>query len=191
MNRRHALRHIALISGGLALIPSCDFSKDDILAAYENLRVTATQKALLASISDSIIPAGEIKGALDLAVPDFILVMVNDCFTKENQEKFTAGLQAFPEYAEKTAGKKFADLSAKEKETFLLQGLALTGDETTSEGKLLAQVGYFLSSTKRFTIQGYMASEYIQTEIIPYSLIPGEYNGAVLIADIQNTRVNG
>jgi hypothetical protein len=36
-----------------------------------------------------------------------------------------------------------------------------------------------------------MASEYIQTEIIPYSLIPGEYNGAVLIADIQNTRVNG
>ena len=88
MNRRHALRHIALISGGLALIPSCDFSKEDILAAYENLKITATQKALIASISDSIIPAGEIKGALDLAVPDFILVMVNDCFTKENQEKF-------------------------------------------------------------------------------------------------------
>jgi hypothetical protein len=191
MNRRHALRHIALISGGLALIPSCDFSKEDILAAYENLKITATQKALIAAISDSIIPAGEIKGALDLAVPDFILVMVNDCFTKENQEKFTAGLEAFPEYAEKTAGKKFADLSSKEKETFLLQGIAITGDENTSEGKLLAQVGYFLSSVKRFTIQGYMASEYIQTEIIPYSLIPGEYNGAVLIADIQNTRVNG
>jgi hypothetical protein len=191
MNRRHALRHIALISGGLALIPSCDFSKEDILAAYENLKITATQKALIAAISDSIIPAGEIKGALDLAVPDFILVMVNDCFTKENQEKFTAGLEAFPEYAEKTAGKKFADLSSKEKETFLLQGIAITGDENTSEGKLLAQVGYFLSSVKRFTIQGYMASEYIQTEIIPYSLIPGEYNGAVLIADIQKTRVNG
>jgi hypothetical protein len=191
MNRRHALRHIALISGGLALIPSCDFSKEDILAAYENLKITATQKALIASISDSIIPAGEIKGALDLAVPDFILVMVNDCFTKENQEKFTAGLEAFPDYAEKTAGKKFADLSGKEKETFLLQGLAVTGDENTPEGKVLAQVGYFLSSIKRFTIQGYMASEYIQTEIIPYSLIPGEYNGAVLIADIQNTRVNG
>jgi hypothetical protein len=191
MNRRHALRHIALISGGLALIPSCDFSKEDILAAYENLKITATQKALIASISDSIIPAGEIKGALDLAVPDFILVMVNDCFTKENQEKFTAGLEAFPDYAEKTTGKKFADLSGKEKETFLLQGLAVTGDENTPEGKVLTQVGYFLSSIKRFTIQGYMASEYIQTEIIPYSLIPGEYNGAVLIADIQNTRVNG
>jgi len=190
MNRRHALRHIALISGGLALIPSCDFSKEDILAAYENLKITATQKALLAAISDSIIPAGEIKGALDLAVPDFILVMVNDCFTKENQEKFTAGLQAFPDYAEKTTGKKFADLSSKENETLLVQGLALTGDENP-EGTVLAQVGYFLSSVKRFTIQGYMVSEYIQTEIIPYSLIPGEYNGAVLISDLQKPRVNG
>ncbi|MDA1268390.1 MAG: gluconate 2-dehydrogenase subunit 3 family protein [Bacteroidetes bacterium] len=191
MNRRHALRHIALISGGLALIPSCDFSKEDILAAYENLKITATQKALLAAISDSIIPAGEIKGALDLEVPDFILVMVNDCFTKENQEKFTAGLQAFPDYAEKTAGKKFTDLSTKEKETLLLQGVTITGDENTSDGKLLTQIGYFLSSIKRFTIQGYMASEYIQTEIIPYSLNPGEYNGAVLISDLQKPRVNG
>jgi hypothetical protein len=190
MNRRHALRHIALISGGLALIPSCDFSKEDILAAYENLKITATQKALIEAISDSIIPAGEIKGALDLAVPDFILVMVNDCYTQENRENFTAGLEAFPDYAEKTTGKKFEALSTKEKEAFLLEAGALTGDDTT-DGKRLANLGYFLSSVKRFTIQGYMASEYIQTEIIPYSLIPGEYNGAVLISDLQKTRVNG
>ncbi|WP_332914300.1 hypothetical protein [Algoriphagus boritolerans] len=44
MNRRIALRHLALISGGLVLIPSCDFSSDDILAAYQNLKVTASQK---------------------------------------------------------------------------------------------------------------------------------------------------
>jgi hypothetical protein len=71
-----------------------------------------------------------------------------------------------------------------------LEAGALTGDDTT-DGKRLANLGYFLSSVKRFTIQGYMASEYIQTEIIPYSLIPGEYNGAVLISDLQKTRVNG
>lgn len=190
MNRRHALRHIALISGGLALIPSCDFSKDDILAAYKNLKVTTSQKALLAAISDTIIPAGEIKGALDLEVPDFILVMVNDCFTKENQEKFTAGLIAFPDYVQKTAGKKFDSLSTKEKEELILNGTKLEGDDTP-EGKERGNLSYFLNSTKRFTIHGYMASEYIQTEIIPYSLIPGEYNGAVLISDLQKPRING
>ncbi|WP_111669229.1 gluconate 2-dehydrogenase subunit 3 family protein [Algoriphagus litoralis] len=190
MNRRHALRHIALISGGLALIPSCDFSKDDILAAYQNLKVTISQKALLGAISDTIIPAGEIKGALNLEVPDFILVMVNDCFTKENQDKFTAGLTAFPDYAQKTAGKKFESLTTKEKEELILNGTKLEGDDTP-EGIEKGNIAYFLNSTKRFTIQGYMASEYIQTEIIPYSLIPGEYNGAVLITDLQKPRING
>jgi hypothetical protein len=190
MNRRHALRHIALISGGLALIPSCDFSKEDILAAYQNLNVTASQKALLGVISDTIIPAGEIKGALNLEVPDFILVMVNDCFTKENQDKFTAGLTAFPDYVKNTAGKKFESLTTKEKEELILSGTKLEGDDTP-EGKEKGDIAYFLNSTKRFTIQGYMASEYLQTEIIPYSLIPGEYNGAVLITDLQKPRING
>lgn len=190
MNRRIALRHLALISGGLVLIPSCDFSSDDILAAYENLKVTASQKTLLGSISDTIIPAGEIKGALNLEVPDFILVMVNDCFTKENQGKFTAGLAAFPDFAKKSSGKKFDALSTKEKEELILNGTKLESDDSP-EGKEKAIISYFLNSTKRLTIQGYMASEYIQTEVIPYSLIPGEYNGAVLISDLQKPRING
>jgi hypothetical protein len=190
MNRRHALRHIALISGGLALIPSCDFSKEDILSAYNNLKITPSQKNLLGAISDSIIPAGEIKGAINLEVHDFILVMVNDCFTQENQEKFSAGLAVFADYVKETSGKKFEELSTKEKEQLILEAAKLEGDDT-EEGKRKAAIAYFINSAKRFTIQGYMASEYIQTEIIPYSLIPGEYNGAVLITDLQKPRING
>ncbi len=186
MNRRHALRHIALISGGLALIPSCDFSSDDILAAYQKLKVKSSEKELLGAISNTIIPAGEIKGALELAVPDFILVMVNDCMEEESQSRFMKGLRAFPEFA----GKGFDQLSPKEKEVKVKEGLMLEGDDT-EEGKVKQDIQYFLNTTKRLTIQGYMASEYIQTEIIPYSLIPGEYNGAVLISDLQKPRING
>lgn len=190
MNRRHALRHIALISGGLALIPSCDFSQEDILAAYDHLKITPSQKALLGAISDTIIPAGEIKGALDLEVHDFILVMVNDCFTSENQEKFTAGLTAFPDFAQEQSGKKFDALNTKEREQLILDAAKLEGDDSEA-GKRNGSISYFINSAKRFTIQGYMASEYIQTEVVPYSLIPGEYNGAVLISDLQKPRVNG
>ncbi|SHO61993.1 gluconate 2-dehydrogenase subunit 3-like protein [Algoriphagus zhangzhouensis] len=186
MNRRHALRHIALISGGLALIPSCDFSSDDILAAYEKLKVTASQKELLGVVSNTIIPSGEIKGALDIAVPDFILVMVNDCYTEEAQGKFVNGLKAFPEFA----GSGFAGLSVKEREAKIQEGLSLEGDDSEA-GQKQKDIAFFLNNTKRLTIQGYMASEYIQTEVIPYSLIPGPYNGAVLISDIQKPRING
>ncbi|WP_439489300.1 gluconate 2-dehydrogenase subunit 3 family protein [Algoriphagus sp.] len=184
MNRRIALRHLALISGGLALIPSCDFSNDDILEAYENLRITPSQKQLLGEISNTIIPAGELKGALDLEVPDFILVMVNDCLQKEDQELFTQGLAAFPAYAKESGGGKFEKLDTKEKEDLIQQGLIREEEKNKA-------LSYFLNTTKRLTMQGYMASEYIQTDVIPYSLIPGTYNGAVLISDIQKPRING
>jgi hypothetical protein len=190
MNRRIALRHLALISGGLALIPSCDFSSDDILAAYDKLKVTASQKTLLGDISNTIIPAGEIKGALDLEVPDFILVMINDCYTAENQALFTKGFAAFPDYVKKTGGSNFEKLDTKKKEEIIQSGAKLEGGDT-EEGQTNKAISYFLNTTKRFTIQGYMASEYIQTEVIPYSLIPGEYNGAVLITDLQKARING
>lgn len=55
MNRRIALRHLALISGGLALVPSCDFSSDDILAAYENLKVTVSQKQLKGKMTEQLL----------------------------------------------------------------------------------------------------------------------------------------
>ncbi len=184
MNRRIALRHLALISGGLAFIPSCDFSSDDILAAYEKLKVTESQKKLLGDISNTIIPAGEIKGALDLEVNDFILVMVNDCMDEETQQRFTKGFSDFPAYAKAKAGSKFENLESKEKESLILTGLQAEEEENQS-------VKFFLSSTKSLTIQGFMASEYIQSEVIPYSLIPGEYKGEVLISDIQNTNTNG
>jgi len=188
MNRRIALRHLALISGGLALIPSCDFSSDDILAAYDKLKVTASQKSLLGDISNTIIPAGEIKGALDLEVLDFILVMINDCFTAENQALFTQGLAAFPAYVKKSAGSNFDKLDTKKKEEVIQTGAKLESGET-EEGMTNKAIAYFLNTAKRFTIQGYMASEYIQSEVIPYSLIPGEYNGAVLISDLQKPRI--
>jgi hypothetical protein len=134
MNRRIALRHLALISGGLALIPSCDFSSEDILAAYEKLKITASQKSLLGDISNTIIPAGEIKGALDLEVPDFILVMINDCFTTENQILFTQGLAAFPAYVKNSAGSSFDKLETKKKEEVIQAGTKLESGET-EEGK--------------------------------------------------------
>ncbi|MDN3204254.1 gluconate 2-dehydrogenase subunit 3 family protein [Algoriphagus sediminis] len=184
MNRRIALKHLAMVTGGIALIPSCDFSSDDIIAAYEKLQIKASEKDLLGAISNTIIPAGEIKGALDIEVPDFILVMVNDCVKSEDQNRFMAGLRAFPEFVKTKAGSGFSSLSDNGREEIIKEGLAAETEES-------ANIKYFLQMAKRFTIQGYMASEYIQTEVIPYSLIPGEYNGAVLISDINKPRING
>ncbi|WP_373520811.1 gluconate 2-dehydrogenase subunit 3 family protein [Aquiflexum sp.] len=184
MKRRDALRSLALLTGGLVLVPSCDFSQEDILSAYQNLEITPTLKQLLAAIADTIIPAGNLKGASEIEVQDFILVMVNDCMVKEAQQTFMFGLNGFEDFSKKSTGKKFERLTQEQRDALVLEGLS-TGDESQQSIK------DFLRTTKRFTIQGFMASEYMQTEVKPYSLIPGEYKGDVLIADLKPERING
>lgn len=184
MKRRDALRSLALLTGGLVLVPSCDFSKEDILAAYQNLQITPSLKQLLADIADTIIPAGNLKGAADIEVQDFILVMVNDCVDENGQQSFMKGLQGFEDFSKKTKGNTFSKLETAQKEELLLTGL-------TTEAEAEKDIRSFLGTTKRFTIQGFMLSEYIQTEVKPYSLIPGDYKGEVLVADIKTERING
>lgn len=184
MKRRDALRSLALLTGGMVLVPSCDFSKEDILGAYQNLEITPSLKQLLAGIADTIIPAGNLKGAADIEVQDFILVMVNDCMKKEAQQTFLSGLNGFEDFSKKSTGNKFGKLNQEQRENLILEGLS-TEDESQQSIK------DFLKTTKRFTIQGFMVSEYMQTEVKPYSLIPGEYKGDVLIADLKPERING
>ncbi|MBW3467446.1 gluconate 2-dehydrogenase subunit 3 family protein [Arthrospiribacter ruber] len=184
MNRRDALRSLALVTGGLVLVPSCDFSQEDILEAYDRLKVTPSMKSLLAKIADTIIPPGEIKGAADLEVPDFILVMVNDCLDENAQKSFMNGFNGFEDYAKSKSGSAFGELDNKQREEVVLTGLQ---EESEDKNELRA----FLGTTKRFTVQGFLLSEYIQTEIKPYSLIPGDYQGEVLISSLNSEKING
>lgn len=184
MHRREALRSLALLTGGAVLIPSCNFEKEDILAAYSNLQVTPSLQTLLVQVADTIIPPGKIKGAADLAIQDFILVMVNDCADKNQQQQFTEGLQQFNAFSKKSSGSVFSKLEQEAKEKVVTEGLATANEDQKA-------IRDFLLLTKRFTIQGFMMSEYIMTEIKPYNIIPGNYNGAVLISSISNEKIDG
>lgn len=196
MQRREALKALAVITGGAVLVPSCDFTKEEILAAYNKLQVTPSLLQLLAEVADTIIPAGSLKGASDINVHDFILVMVNDCMNEENQQAFMKGLSNFDAYSKKTGGRYFDKLNPEEKASVVTSGLALTIQESAdnsgnSEEAHERNIVSFLRTTKRFTIQGFMASEYMQREIKPVNLIPGKYNGAVLLTDIKQETIHG
>ncbi|WP_373497026.1 gluconate 2-dehydrogenase subunit 3 family protein, partial [Aquiflexum sp.] len=125
-----------------------------------------------------------LKGAADIEMQDFILVMVNDCMEKEAQQTFMSGLKGFDDFSKRSKGNKFEKLTQPEREALVLEGLS-------TEEESLQAIKQFLQTTKRFTIQGFMASEYMQTEVKPYSLIPGEYKGDVLIADLKPEKING
>lgn len=185
MNRRDALRNLALLTGGMILVPSCSFDQEEILKAYDNLNITTSQSELLRTIADTIIPPSDIKGAADVGTQDFILVMVNDCMKTEDQETFTRGLSDFNAYSKKTSGKDFEKLDSAQREEVITHGMALDNEDQK-------HISQFLQKTKQLTIQGFMASEYMMTEVTQYSLIPGTYQGDVLISNLNSeTQIHG
>ncbi|MCC5937565.1 MAG: gluconate 2-dehydrogenase subunit 3 family protein [Lunatimonas sp.] len=184
MDRRLALKQLALLTGGAVLIPSCDFSQESALVAYKKLQITASDKATLTDVVNTIFPGIKLKKGDEVDVPDFVLIMANDCLSKEEQSSFVAGLKAMDAYTKKTFGKTLGMMEAMEAAATYRQLMA-------KEDGQAAKVKDFLSTTKRFALQGFLTSAYYMTEIMPYTMIPGGYRGSVPVSEIERINTNG
>lgn len=196
MNRREILKQMAILSGGLMLVPSCDFSRQDIMLAYDNLEVSEEQKAILQKLCNTIMPSDTTyKGAEELELSDFVLVMVNDCYSRENQKNFTKGLKSLSQYAEAQTRQNFLGLTqdlAEELLRDILQHPEIEDENMENPDAIsFEQVRYCVDTSKSLTIQGYMASEYIMKEVMPYQLIPGPFHGKVPIDENATINING
>ncbi|GAB3650402.1 hypothetical protein GCM10028791_17560 [Echinicola sediminis] len=185
MNRRLAIKQLALAAGGLALIPSCDFSEEQIIAAYDELQITASHEDVLKKLVDTIIPKTDLKGALELGVHDFVLVMANDCLAAEEQKRFLNGLKNFEEYTKTNFGSRFTKMDPSTSEATVLAILE-KGEEEKEDYR------YFLGTVKKYTLQAYMASEYVMTELMPYQLVPGpKFEGKKKIVPGEKVNIHG
>lgn len=181
MNRRTALKQAALFAGGVALLPSCNFGPERVAMALNNLQLNADQQDLLATVSDAIIPSGEIPGARDFEVYKHVLVMVDDCVKKPEQDSFVNGLQQFDSFVKKNFDKAFSKGDQAYKKKVLTEIDAMEGDDSQTDqaSAQLRDVKIFVALAKRYTIQGYMSSQYILTEKFPYKHVPGPYQACV------------
>ncbi|MEX2593173.1 MAG: gluconate 2-dehydrogenase subunit 3 family protein [Anditalea sp.] len=194
MDRRIALKQLALITGGLMAIPACDFSRENILAAYDKLKINADHRNLLSKVVETIIPGGEILGAKELDIQDFVLVMANDCLSEEDQGTFTNGLKQFDQYVQKEYGKQFVKMDqAKAEEVFnsIVNAKEVHSENQVKEDFNRDELKHFLNTTKRLTLHGYLNSEYFMTEIMPYELIPEGFQGEKIIDPSEKINTNG
>lgn len=190
MERRQVLKELAILTGGIFLVPSCDFSKEDILKAYKNLKITESDKQLLDKICGVIIPSGSVvKGADDLAVVDFVLVMTNDCYEEKTQHTFLHGLRSIEAISKELTGKKLSNQSQDESVDFIQS--VIGGKVKGADEQGMRDLTYFLNTTKVLTIEGFMTSEYVMTEIMPYELVPGSFKGKVKIQEGEKVNIYG
>ncbi|HLU94670.1 MAG TPA: gluconate 2-dehydrogenase subunit 3 family protein [Membranihabitans sp.] len=196
MTRRDVLKRLAVLSGGIMLVPSCDFSREDVLLAYDNLQVSQELQAVLQKLCNTIIPSDTTyKGAEELELSNFVLVMVNDCYSTEKQKNFMEGLKSLSQYAEAQTRQNILSLS-QDHAVELLRNI-LDHPEIEEENRendeavTFEQIRYCVHTTKTLTIQGYMASEYIMRDVMPYQLIPGPFHGKVAIDKNERINING
>jgi hypothetical protein len=146
---RHSLDRRAFVqlatTFGLSLTVPCLAAKAPALAPDE--------WTLIGEVSELIIPTTDTGGALAAGVPAFVRMMLSDWFSEAERENFTAGLREFSAGASKRYGRRFADLTASQKDQYFGESLA------AAEAGATAPRTPFVVLMKRLTIFGYYTSE--------------------------------
>lgn len=179
MHRRTLIKQLVFATGAVLIIPSCvqDTGKASIL--LKQIKINGSQEKLIAELAETMIPATDTPGAKDVSAHLFALMMIDDCYTKEEQKKFLSGLEAFDKRADEQFGKSFTRCSLAERAQLLA---AL---EAQKENK--TDIGYFYNTTKSLTIQAYTTSRFYLTKVQVYRLVPGRFHGCVPVQSATKT----
>ena len=174
MNRRRAIKDLAIVSGGLITLPqwmvSCGVSDSTI---HQSSFSVAEQK-MLASITDTIIPAGNpiaigSIGALSVGVDKFLQKLIDDCHEKVVQDNVKMQLKALDTSAKTAHQRSFSACSQKQREELLLK----FSTSATKEEK------DFFDLVKSETIRGFNTSQKVMQEYLGYKVAPGHYYGCI------------
>ena len=178
MNRREALRRVAFLMGGAlsagtlsAVLYSCHRSPEEVTDHF-----TDQHKKTLTVLSDIILPRTHTPGALDAGVPDFVVMMINECYPEDQQKKFLEGLNAFNNQCRQAHGDDFADCSPDQQKTYLtgVEKQVFQPDASRDE-----PLHYFYRTAKELILFGYFTSDPGATKDLVYVPIPGKYEGCI------------
>jgi hypothetical protein len=177
MQRRSALKNLAMTIGGLVSLPAWASGWTPESIGKSNL-VTLDEESLLGEIVETIIPETDTPGAKSLKVHQFALRMINDCYGEQAQTILKQGLALTDATAQQTYSKSFADCDKSQRKDVLTK----TGASTDPAGKP------FVDMIKGLTIQGYTNSEYYLVNVQKFNMAPGFYHGCV---PVQKLAING
>ena len=169
MNRRKAIKNLAIVSGGLITLPqwmvSCGLSDSTI----HQTSFTIAEQEILASITDAIIPAGNSIGALSVGVDKFLQKLIDDCYEKDVQDNVKTQLNALEDSAKAMNKRSFGDCTQVQRQELLLK-LSTSAKKEEKD---------FFELLKSETIRGFNTSQKVMEEYLGYKVAPGHYYGTV------------
>jgi hypothetical protein len=196
MNRRAVIKNLALVVGSAVLLPSCLKNGGTATIALKHLNLNSDQEKLIGDICETIIPKTNTPGAKDLNLHLFTLKMLDECYTKKDQQTIVKGSTEFDSMVQKKYNQSFSDLSVKDREA-VLNGIE---QDAKKAGGVKAPAGRntkpqktvdtnplfaFYWAVKQQTLFGYTTSQYFMTKQVVYELVPGRYNAHFPVKNLK------
>ena len=187
MDRREALKRTAWIMGGAVSAPAIMGLLKGCAAKptidWKPVFLSSEQGALITQLSEIIIPKTDTPGAKDVGVPGFIDQILNECYKKEDQDNFLAGLKEFDDEAKKEHGDPFTELDAEQQTAFVkkIHDAAVKAEDSGTPPQRP-----FILAVKELVMLGYFSSEAGATQVLQYNPVPGSYKGCIPVSEAGN-----
>ncbi|MEP6573475.1 MAG: gluconate 2-dehydrogenase subunit 3 family protein [Gemmatimonadota bacterium] len=185
MNRRQVLSYLGAAALAPLLAPLSAEKKLEIGQALHarlsgaarpraGLALSANQREMVAEIAEIIIPETDTPGARSVHVDEFIDMLLAEWYSPEERDQFIAGLGEIDARAMQRSGHPFLELAPGDRIALLetLDGTA--GQPGTAEGTF--------ARLKNLTVYGWCTSKEVSTNVLKVEIIPGRYDGCVVIA---------
>jgi hypothetical protein len=168
MNRRDSLKYLFAVSGSLVALPS--WAEGWTTKSVTHLSsFTPTEQEILASVADTIIPAGNSIGALSVGVDKYLQKLIDNCYEADVRDNVKNELASLNSSALAVHQRSFPQCSQKEREAFLLE---LAGTDVENQYQ-------FFRLMKAETIRGFNTSKEVMLQHLKYKIAPGHYYGCV------------
>lgn len=169
MNRRDSLKSLMAASGILISLPAWaeEWSPDKLALGPSSFSVQ--EQDLLASVADTIIPAGNSIGALTVGVDKFLQKLFQDCYDKDVQANIKNQLSKLDSNSQTANGKGYSACDQQQRQELLLK---FASSEEKAEKD-------FFDLVKSETIRGFNTSKEVMLDYLKYKVVPGHYYGCV------------
>lgn len=183
------------VIGGELFLEGCNTPGSELINGFSEKDI-----ALLDEVAETILPKTNTPGAKDAAVGVFITVMVNDCYTQQDQQVFREGMVLLNDACQNKFNTDFMKATKEERHALLLsldneakayqKKVAVFNNEQNEkeqeefERGNLAFKKSFMSShyytmMKQLTLLGFFTSEKGATEALRYVPVPGRYDACI------------
>ncbi len=185
MDRREAIKHTALLMGGImtssaiaAILDGCTAPPaDNWLPTF----FSEEEAEDMAAFAERLIPRTDTPGALDAGVHRFMDAMLADVAEPEDQEAFRAGMARFRQEATERYGQAFAKCRPEQQDELIGEWeKRVFGGEADAQSPEVK----FYRGAKQLVFLGFFTSEPGATQVLQYDPIPGTYDGCIPLAAV-------